>query len=228
MLTRKQKEICDYILAYSVENARSPTLDEIRIHFGLRSVATIHKHLKAMEQRGAIRRTPGRARALEVVPLQNWVDSNELESLPVVDDIRAPFPADIDLIKQSKLVPTWMFQKQTTSGLPNIAHSIPYLFQQKNESLIELGIYTGDWFVVVWSEELIASNINAELMAITIDNLGSIVRLVKDLGDKLSVEAANPNIKGYTLDRKRVRICGRVTALLRANMQQVTHPASND
>jgi len=69
MLTRRQRDILAYIAAYlDANNGVSPSFDEIRSFFGIASRGVIHRHLTALEERGAIRRLKGRARAIEIIP----------------------------------------------------------------------------------------------------------------------------------------------------------------
>ena len=64
-LTDRQREIYLYMRGYTETYGYSPSIDEIRKHFGLASLATVHKHLGFMEKKGAIRRRPHHARAIE-------------------------------------------------------------------------------------------------------------------------------------------------------------------
>lgn len=215
MLTKKQQAIYEYLQQYAGQHGRAPSLNEIRAHFGLRSVATVHKHLKSIEERGAVVRKRNRARAMEVLPVQAWTSRSEVECLPVVDDFREPFPANIESFGTLQYVPSWMVQGAYD---PADASVIPYLFQQKNDSLINLGVRVGDWFVLVLKPDYAELDSSAHLMAITVDNIGSIVRLVRREGKRFYVEAGRPGIKAFWLEANRVRLCGRVVGLLRSSL----------
>jgi repressor LexA len=67
ILTKRQKEILDYVRIYTARQGYAPTLAEIGLHFGLTSLATVHKHLTNLEQKRLIRRQRNRSRAVEVV-----------------------------------------------------------------------------------------------------------------------------------------------------------------
>ena len=56
VLTKRQKELLDYIEAYLKKRGYAPTLEEIKLHFRLSSLATVHKHLSNLERKGLIRR----------------------------------------------------------------------------------------------------------------------------------------------------------------------------
>jgi repressor LexA len=66
MVTRRQKEMLDFLRAHIAREGYAPTLEEIGRHFGLSSLATVHKHLQNLERKGLIRRMPNHSRALEI------------------------------------------------------------------------------------------------------------------------------------------------------------------
>jgi len=66
MMTKRQKQILDFITDFSKKNGLSPTIDEIRRHFRLGSVATVHQHLEALRSKGYLDRTKHKTRSLSV------------------------------------------------------------------------------------------------------------------------------------------------------------------
>ena len=69
-LTRRQKEILDFLSRYIERRGYAPTIEEIGDHFGLSSLATVHKHLTNLQEKGLIKRAWNRSRALELVPAE--------------------------------------------------------------------------------------------------------------------------------------------------------------
>jgi repressor LexA len=67
-LTKKQKDVLDYVKEYMSQNTIAPSLDEIRKHFGFVSVSTAHYHLEKLKAGGFLDRAIGRARAIELQP----------------------------------------------------------------------------------------------------------------------------------------------------------------
>lgn len=65
-MTKRQKQILDFITEFSKKNGLSPTIDEIRRHFRLGSVATIHQHLEALRSKGYLDRTKYKTRSLSI------------------------------------------------------------------------------------------------------------------------------------------------------------------
>ncbi|PIR96905.1 MAG: repressor LexA [Candidatus Doudnabacteria bacterium CG10_big_fil_rev_8_21_14_0_10_41_10] len=66
MLTKRQKQVLDFITEYSRKNGISPTIDEIRKHFRLNSVATIHQHLESLRSKGYLDRLKNKTRSLSL------------------------------------------------------------------------------------------------------------------------------------------------------------------
>src|SRR5260370_41785096 len=67
-VTRRQREILDYIGKHIEEKGYAPSFEEIARQFGFQSLATVHEHLTHLERKGYIRRTHNESRAIDVVP----------------------------------------------------------------------------------------------------------------------------------------------------------------
>ena len=65
-LTKRQKEIYDFLRDYLAREGYAPSLEEIGAHFGLSSVATVHKHIQNLVQKGLLRKTWNRSRSIEL------------------------------------------------------------------------------------------------------------------------------------------------------------------
>ena len=69
-LTRRQKEILDFLETHITRKGYAPTIEEIGEKFGLSSLATVHKHLTNLQKKGLVKRDWNRSRGLELVPTQ--------------------------------------------------------------------------------------------------------------------------------------------------------------
>src|SRR5437868_6567393 len=70
-LTKRQREILDYLNEFITEHGYAPSLEEIGRRFGLSSLATVHKHLTNLQEKGFIKRAWNRSRSVEMVPTRN-------------------------------------------------------------------------------------------------------------------------------------------------------------
>ena len=67
-LTKRQREILDYLNDFIQQHGYAPSLEEIGRRFNLSSLATVHKHLTNLEEKGFIKRAWNRSRSVELVP----------------------------------------------------------------------------------------------------------------------------------------------------------------
>ncbi len=74
-LTKRQKEIFDYLRGYISRHGYAPTFDEIAASFGFTSKGTVYKHIRALKEKGAIRHEWNRARSIEVRPVESSPNS---------------------------------------------------------------------------------------------------------------------------------------------------------
>src|SRR5688572_31758865 len=81
-LTKRQKEILDFLEAFMSENGYAPSFEEIARHFGYTSLATVHEHLENLKQKGYIRKSYNASRSLELVPsgIRSEEHTSELQS----------------------------------------------------------------------------------------------------------------------------------------------------
>src|SRR5437867_11754880 len=77
-LTRRQREILDFISGHITAKGYSPSFEEIARQFGFQSLATVHEHLTNLERKGYIRRSHNESRAIEVVPPKGQTGATEL------------------------------------------------------------------------------------------------------------------------------------------------------
>ena len=83
-LTRRQREIFDFISQHIESKGYAPSFEEIARQFGFQSLATVHEHLTNLERKGFIRRTHNESRAIEVVPPKGQTGATELPLLGLV------------------------------------------------------------------------------------------------------------------------------------------------
>ena len=74
-VTKRQREILDYLASYIDDHQYAPSFEEIAAHFGFNSLATVHEHLTNLERKGLIQRSHNESRSIELVPLGYRRDS---------------------------------------------------------------------------------------------------------------------------------------------------------
>jgi repressor LexA len=197
MLTKRQKELVDYLDSYIGRAGYAPTLEEIGEHFGLSSLATIHKHLTNLERKGMIRRKWNRSRALEVVPQQCRAAAVEL---PLVGRVAAGVP--IEPIEQSD-----------TIAVPEelVGRGETFVLRVKGTSMMLEGILDGDYVVV--SSRTQADN--GDMVVALVRGEATVKRLYREKGGMVRLQPANDTLAPMLVRGSDVEIRGVVTAVMR-------------
>jgi len=141
MLTKRQQEIWEFLVAYVDDHGYPPTVREIGEHVGLASPSTVHAHLANLERAGLIRRDPTKPRALE---LTGRVKAESLEAeggpmhaLPLLGRVAAGGP----LLAEENV--------EDVIAVPEtIGRGADFLLTVHGDSMIEAGILDGDTIVV--------------------------------------------------------------------------------
>lgn len=155
-LTRRQQQILDFILNEVRKKGYPPSVREIGKAFNLSSSATVHSHLLALEQKGLIRREPGKPRALEVLNFretESLASSNKIRNTPLVGRIAAGAP----ILAQENI--------EDTLPLPaELAGENTFILTVKGDSMREAGILDGDYLVVQQQNTAINGDIVVALL----------------------------------------------------------------
>jgi repressor LexA len=145
MLSKRQREIFDFVVAYADKHGYPPTVREIGEAVGLASPSTVHAHLANLERAGYLKRDPTKPRALEVVgrerPAAVGASSaaHEAARLPLVGEIAAGGP-----LLAEENVEDYLAVPETLAR----GDGEEFLLRVKGESMIQAGILDGDYVVV--------------------------------------------------------------------------------
>ena len=196
-LTKRQKELLDFLDSYIQDHGFAPTLDETGRHFGLTSLATVHKHLTNLERKGLIRRHAGLSRALEVVPRNQPLEGIEL---PLLGMAAAGTPIDAVLDNETITVPENLVRRPDSFAL-----------KVSGESMRDDGILDGD-IVVVESRETAESG---ETVVAVLEGAATIKKMHRENGGRIRLQPANETMEPILCDEEQVQIRGVVVSLLR-------------
>ena len=197
-LTRRQKEILDYLNAFIESEGYAPTIEEIAAHFELRSLATVHKHLTNLQDKGLIRRAWNRSRALELVPTEVTVHAVEL---PLLGRVAAGSPIEAIDASETIFVPEDMVGRRET-----------YVLQVKGDSMIEEQIRDGDYVIV---ENRTTANDGEMVIALLDGDSVTLKKLYREGGGQVRLQPANARLQPMVVDQDRLRIQGVVIGVLR-------------
>ena len=211
-LGKRQLAIYDFIRTYSTEHGYPPSVREIGAAVGLASPSTVHMHLKVLEEHGLIRRDSKKPRTIEVVDKQassaddqapqasvsQDVDRN-LISLPLVGRVAAGTPILAEQnVEETLTLPTSI-----------VGDASSFILRVRGESMINAGIFDGDYIVV--KEQHDAHN--GEIVVALIDDSATVKTFYRER-DRVRLQPENDSMDPIYVDDP--VILGRVTALIRS------------
>ncbi len=200
-LTRRQREILDFIGDFMEENRYSPSLEEIAEHFGLSSVATVHKHLTLLQDRGAIRRSGwNQKRAIEIVgPEPSETDS--AVQLPVLGLIAAGEPIEAIADNETVTVPAQFVPRGRRT----------FVLKVKGNSMVEDHILDGDSVIV--QESPTADN--GQTVVALLDGENATLKKFYREKKHVRLQPANESMPPIIVKERDLTIQGIVVGLLR-------------
>jgi len=194
-LTKKQKQVFDFITEYIQENGISPTIEEIRKNLKLKAISTIHEHINTLKKKGFIYKDTNSIRNIE--PRK---EINYAFNIPIVGRIAAGQP--IEAIEEK-------FQENVSASNPNIKNPKDYYaLRVAGNSMIGEGIFDGD--VVIIKKQAVAEN-GQTIVAIIDDNQATLKKLYREK-NRFRLEPRNPGMLPFF--RKDVEVRGVVVQVI--------------
>ena len=196
-LTKRQREILDYLSDFIQQHGYAPSLEEIGKRFNLSSLATVHKHLTNLQDKGFIKRAWNRSRSVELVPTRMGGRAIEL---PLLGYVAAGAPIEAVAGTETIAVPEEMVGRRDT-----------YVLRVRGSSMIDEQIRDGD-FVIVEDRK---SADNGEMVIALLD--GHDVTLKKFYRDngRIRLQPANPMMEPIVVPSDQVQIQGVVVGVMR-------------
>ena len=194
MLTKRQKQIFDFVVDSSKKTGVSPTIDEIRKHFHLNSVGTIHQHLEALRLKGYLNKLKYQTRSLDIAEKRTTVP------IPILGIIAAGQPIEaLETSEESIVVARGEIGWQGKH----------YALRVQGNSMVDEGIFDGD--VVVIRKQEVAEN-GQTVVAIIDDNEATLKKLYRENG-RFRLQPANPTL--FPIYRDEVEVRGVVVKVIR-------------
>jgi repressor LexA len=198
-LTRRQKQILDFLQSYIAGNGYAPSFEEIAEHFTFRSLATVHEHLTNLERKGYIHRSHNESRSIEVMPLPGQAGAVEL---PLLGQVAAGEPIEAVVDRESIAVPTDLIPRRGSS----------YVLRVRGDSMIDEHIESGD-FIVVHSREDAG---NGDMVVALVDGTSATVkRFYREPGGWIRLQPANEAMRPIRVHEDNILIQGVVVGVIR-------------
>ena len=229
MLTSKQHELLTYISRRLKETGISPSFDEMKDALNLRSKSGIHRLITALEERGFIHRLPHRARALEVLRLPesavSGAEPKRFAPSVIKGDFSGAFAGvESDQAADSVNLPLYgriaagapvqaLRDPGNFIGVPSalLGRGEHFALEVDGDSMIEAGILDGDTAII----ERTKKAENGTVVVALIDDEEVTLKRLRLKGNSVALESANKNYETRIFGPDRVKIQGRLVALMR-------------
>ena len=195
-LTKRQKEILDFVREHVEHNGYAPTLQEIGLRFGLSSPATVYKHIEQLVHKGYLRKAPHQGRGIQLV------DPEPVRTIevPLLGQIAAGRP--IEAIPEAETVnlpPDFVGRKPT------------YVLRVRGNSMIDEQIRDGDLVIV---EDRTTAENGETIIALLEGEEVTLKKLYRE-GGKIRLQPANPAVEPLTVAEEDLRVQGVVVGVMR-------------
>jgi repressor LexA len=204
-LTKRQKEVLDYLADFIEQHGYSPSYEELAHGLNLASLATVHKHVQALESRNYLRRLFNQSRSLEVAPkyLQERRKSRvapRLGEVPLAGRIAAGLPMEA------------IENQETLQFSDFIGKGDTFALQVTGNSMIDDHIMSGDYVLVERAQNLH----DGEIVVALVDGTeATLKRLYHEPDGRIRLQPANAAMEPIFVAPDAVQIQGRVMAVMR-------------
>ena len=196
-LTKRQKEILDFLSEFIERNGYSPSMEEIAGHFHFASLNAVFKHLEALESRGHLHRDSNRARSIQL----SQSGTVAVQNLPLFGYVAAGRPIEAVSAPETLPIPEYFLPRRGKY----------YVLRVKGESMIDEHIQDGD-YIVVESRE---SADPGDMVVALIDNEYVTLKKFYPEGSQIRLQPANEALAPIILEGARVKVQGVVASVMR-------------
>lgn len=197
-LTKRQREILDYLNEFIQQHGYAPSLEEIGRRFSLSSLATVHKHLTNLQEKGFIRRAWNRSRSVELMPSRG---AGRAVEVPLLGYVAAGMPIEAVPGTETIAIPESLISGKRDT----------YVLRVRGDSMIDEQIRDGDWVVV----EDRKSADNGEMVIALVGGQDATLKKFYRESGRIRLQPANPNMEPIYVDPDNVQIQGVVVGVMR-------------
>jgi repressor LexA len=204
-LTRRQREVYEFISSFVAQHGYSPSFEEIGKGLGLSSLATVHKHISNLEKKGLLKRDYNRSRSIDVLAPRGSLKKAMVaaaaasNSLPLVGRIAAGRPVET-------------FEQPESISLGDITRSKEvFVLEVRGDSMQDEHIVDGDYVLV----EKTASARNGEIVVALVDGSDTTLKRIYKEGETIRLQPSNAAMKPIMVPAANVAVQGRVIGVLR-------------
>jgi len=203
-LTKRQKDVLDFIIEFVDDNGYSPSFDEIAHGLELASLATVHKHISALAEKKYLQRGANQSRSVDISPryLQEHRRQKQktTQEVPLLGRIAAGVPVEA------------VETQATLSFAAFLGNSDNYALEVRGESMIDDHICDGDMVLIARGQDFRDGDI---VVALVGRNDASLKRIYREPRNMVRLQPANAAMKPMFYRADEVEVQGRLLAVLR-------------
>ncbi|MGD0222132.1 MAG: transcriptional repressor LexA [Terriglobia bacterium] len=235
-LTRRQKQVFDFLVNFINSHSYSPSFEEIGAGLGLSSLATVHKHMQTLEKKGFIRRGYNQSRSVEVVAIPASVPflktavqpfgrrktaADDGDPIPAISPVAALMPSPVLGHMEFPLLGR-IAAGQPVEAIPNAetfsfgdftrGRGNLFVLRVKGDSMVDDHICNGDYILVEGAQ----TADNGEIVVALIEGTdATLKRFFREPNGKVRLQPANAQMDPILVPARDVKIQGRVVGVLR-------------
>lgn len=208
-LTRRQKELYDFLLSFVDQHGYSPSFEEIAEGMGLSSLATVHKHITNLEQKGLLKRDYNRSRSIDLLKPRGLMKT----SLAVAAAATAQSNVTLPLLGRIAAgQPLEAVENPESISLADFTRSKEvFVLQVKGESMQDEHIVNGDYVLV----EKTNTARDGEIVVALVDGSEATLKRIYVEGSKVRLQPSNAAMQPIMVPAAAVQVQGRVIGVLR-------------
>jgi len=196
-VTRRQREVIDFLEKFVGRNGYSPSFEEIARGMGLKSLATVHKHITNLEKKGLLDRVHNRSRSIDLLPPGSRTRSSL--KLPLAGRIAAGEPVEA------------MESSETISLADVVGNRDVFALEVRGDSMRDEHIISGDYVLV----ERTRTARNGEIVVALVHGTETTLKRFHPEGSVVRLQPANVEMDPIIVPAAQVAIQGRVLGVLR-------------
>jgi len=196
----KQQKILDFVNEYMHEYGYPPSIREICKGVGLSSTSTVHAHLETLKRNGLLEKADSKSRSLRIKnPVNEMVAESDIVNVPLIGRVAAGSP----------ILATENLERTFPIPADFVGNSSPsFMLKVKGESMIEAGIFDGDYIIV--RQQAVANN--GEIIVALIDDEATVKTFYKEK-DHIRLQPENSTMEPIIV--KEAAILGKVVGVIR-------------
>jgi repressor LexA len=207
-LTRRQKELMDFLAKFVSDNGYSPSYEEIAVGLGLASLATVHKHIQALEAKQYVQRSYNHSRSLDIG--ERFFLEEQARQGPLT---ASPYPEVPLMGRIAAGAPVEAIENPETLHFADFAGDRDtFALEVRGDSMIEDHICSGDFVLIQKTDSVKSGDI---VVALVDGSDATLKRYYREADGRVRLQPANSAMQPIYVDPANLQVQGRVLAVMR-------------